>query len=48
MKSERITIMLETDLVKKLRNIQAKQITKDQKSVSFSKVINNAIHKGIK
>jgi len=48
MKNLRVTIILEADLAKNLRNIQAKQIVKAQKSVSFSKVINDTLHKGIK
>jgi len=37
--------MLEDDLVKKIRNKQAKEIIKSKKSVSFSKVINDLLRK---
>ena len=41
--AKRITIMIDEDLDKKLRMIQAKQIAKDNKSVSYSKVLNEAV-----
>jgi len=40
--------MLDDDLVKKLREIQAKQIKQSTKSVSFSRVLNEVLHKGLK
>ncbi len=43
-----ITIMLNDDLVKKLHEIQAKQIKQSTKSVSFSRVLNEVISKGLK
>jgi hypothetical protein len=46
--SKRITIMIDEDIDKKLRLIQAKQITKTSSSVSFSQVINEAIRKQLK
>jgi len=46
--SKRVTIVLDDDLVKKLRIIQAKNIVKSKKSVSFSSVINNELRKTIK
>ena len=46
--AKRITIMLEDDLVKKLHEIQAKQIKISKSSVSFSRVLNEALRKGIK
>ena len=46
--AKRITIMLEDDLLKKLHEIQAKQIKKTQKSVSFSRVLNEVLRKGLK
>jgi len=46
--AKRITIMLEDDLVKKLHEIQAKQIKQSTKSVSFSRVVNEALRKGLK
>ena len=46
--SRRITIMIEDDLEKKLRAYQAKQIKNSNKSVSFSKVLNQAVTEGLK
>ena len=46
--SKRVTIVLDDDLIKKLRIIQAKNIFKSKKSVSFSSVINNELRKAIK
>ncbi len=39
----RITIMLDDDLVKRIREKQAKEIKKSQKSVSFSGIINQSL-----
>ena len=44
----RITIMLDDDLLKKLRKKQAKEISKSQQSVSLSKIINETLPKQIK
>ncbi len=44
----RITIMLEDDLVKKIRNKQAKEIIKSKKSVSFSQIVNITLKKCLK
>lgn len=41
--AKRITIMIADDLDKKLRNKQAKLIQLEQKSVSYSSVINDAL-----
>ena len=41
----RITIMLDDDLLKKLRAKQAKEISKSHQSVSLSKVINDLLRK---
>ena len=46
--SKRVTIVLDDDLVKKLRIIQAKNITKSKKSVSFSSIVNDELRKAIK
>ena len=46
--AKRITIMLDDDLVKKLHEIQAKQIKASTKSVSFSRVLNMTLRKCIK
>jgi len=46
--SKRITIVLDDDNDKKLRAMQAKEITKLVKSVSYSRVINDVLRKAIK
>lgn len=48
MKKTRITIFLDDDLVKKLRIIQARQLTNSKSSVSFSSVLNEALRKQLK
>lgn len=40
--------MLDKDLDHLLRNLQAKKITKYQKSYSFSKTLNDVLRKGLK
>ena len=40
--------MLDEDLHKKLREIQAKKIRKSQTSVSLSNVINDTLQKGLR
>jgi len=45
---KRVTIVLDDELVKKMRNIQSKKIVKSKKSVSFSHVINEALRKVLK
>jgi len=45
---QRITIVLDDDLVKKLREKQAKLIKESTKSISFSRVVNETLRKGIK
>ncbi|MGD2107568.1 MAG: hypothetical protein PVH93_08175 [Nitrosopumilaceae archaeon] len=46
--AKRITIMLDDDLVKKLHEIQAKQIKETSESVSFSAVLNQTVRKKLK
>jgi hypothetical protein len=46
--AKRVTIVLDDDLVKKLRILQAKNIIKSKESVSFSSVINDELRKAIK
>ena len=46
--ANRITIMLDEDLIKKLHEIQAKEIKSSEKSVSFSHVLNQTLRKGLK
>jgi len=45
---KRISVMFDDDIIKKLREKQAKLIKKSKKSVSFSSVVNEALRKGIK
>ncbi len=44
----RITITLDDKIIKKLRKLQAKQIRNAPNSISFSKIINNALEIGLK
>ena len=46
--NHRITIVLDGDLLKKLREKQAKLIKESTKSISLSSVVNKALRKGIK
>ena len=45
--SKRITIMIDDDLDKKLRLKQARSIQKTNQAVSFSRVLNETIRKGL-
>jgi len=44
----RITIMIDENLAKKLRVLQSKKIRTSGKNISFSRVINEIIQKGLK
>jgi hypothetical protein len=46
--SKRITIMLDDELNKKIRSMQAKMIQKENKSVSFSQVLNLVLQDSLK
>ena len=46
--AKRITVVLDEKLVKKLRIIQSKMISKSTKHVSFSRVINEELRKALK
>lgn len=46
--AKRITIMLDEELLKKLHNIQSRQIMESGGSVSFSSVLNDALRKYFK
>jgi len=46
--AKRVTIVLQDDLVKKLREKQSKLIKESTKSVSFSSVVNVYVRKGLK
>ena len=46
--SKRVTLVLDDDLVQKLTSIQAKNIVKLKKSISFSKTVNEELRKVLK
>jgi len=46
--AKRTTMMIDDDIDKKLRLIQAKQISKTQSSVSYSSVINEVLRRQLK
>jgi len=46
--SERLTIMLNSDIAKKLRALQAKKIKESASNVSFSRIVNEVLEKGLK
>ncbi len=46
--SKRVTILIDDDLDKKLRTLQAKMIQKENKSYSYSKAICDTIRKDLK
>jgi hypothetical protein len=46
--NHRITVMLDEDLIKKLRMLQARQIKESSESVSFSQVISDCLAKSLK
>ncbi len=46
--AERVTIMLNSDIAKKLRNLQVKKLKESASSVSFSRVVNEVLEKGLK
>ena len=46
--AKRITVVLDNELVKKLRIIQSKKIAKSRKPLSFSRVVNEEIRNAIK
>jgi len=46
--AKRISVVLDDELVKKLRNIQSKKVRKSKKTVSFSRVINDELRKSLK
>ena len=48
MNTKRITIIIDDDLDRKLRALQAKQIMKSTKSVSFSNIMNQVLRKSLK
>jgi len=46
--ARRVTLMIADDLDKKLRTLQAKRIEKESGSVSYSRVLNECVRKGLK
>jgi hypothetical protein len=46
--SKRVTIMLDTDLDKKMRLLQARMIQSTSSSVSFSNVLNQVLRDSLK
>ena len=46
--SKRVTILLDSDLDKKLRLFQAKELAKSMESVSFSRTLNDVVRKSLK
>ena len=45
---DRITVVLDSDNVEKLRSIPAKMIRTSPKSISFSRVLNLVVSEGLK
>lgn len=46
--SKRVTVMIDDNLDKKIRTLQAKQILQEQSSVSYSQIINEQLRKVLK
>ena len=46
--SKRVTIVIDDNLDRKIRNLQAKQIQTNEKNVSYSQVINQLLRKELK
>ena len=46
--AKRVTIVIDDDIIKKLRFIQAKKIYQTKCSVSFSSVVNESLRKVLK
>ena len=46
--SKRVTIMIDDEVDKKLRNVQAKLIQETNSSISYSEVVNDALRKNLK
>jgi len=46
--SQRVTIMIDDDVNKKLHLIQAKEIFKTNQAISFSRVLNKELRKHLK
>lgn len=46
--SKRVTIMIDNDLDKKIRLLQAKKIVKYTKTVSYSSILNDVLRMSLK
>jgi hypothetical protein len=46
--AERLTIMLNSEIAKKLRALQSKKIKETSATVSFSRIINEVLEKGLR
>ena len=46
--SKRVTIMIDEELDRKLRQMQATRIEKENASISYSKVVNDCLRKAMK
>jgi len=46
--SKRVTIIINDDLMGKLRSLQVNMMKKENSSYSFSKIINECVRKGLK
>lgn len=46
--ADRVTIMLNSDIAKKLRKLQAKKLAETSATVSFSRIVNEVLEKGLK
>jgi hypothetical protein len=45
--SKRVTVIINDDFIKKLRQKQANQIKKEKSSISFSKILCDTIREGL-
>ena len=45
---KRVTVMVDDDVDKKLRQLQAKAILKKMGNVSYSRILNDNLRKGLK
>lgn len=43
-----VTVMIDEDVMKKLRELHSKQVSKSLKAVSFSRIVNEVLKKGLR
>ena len=43
-----VTVVIDDDILKKLRVLQSKKISSSMKTVSFSKIVNDVLKKGLR